>query len=92
MAPDAALADLQRLPGIGPTYSTLILLRATGATDILTLGEPRLPDYVRHFYGLPAAPGPQEMERVAEGWRPFRTWAAVLIRVAGDRAGIAWGR
>ena len=91
MAPDAALADLQRLPGIGPTYSTLILLRATGATDILTLGEPRLPDYVRHFYGLPTAPGPQEMERVAEGWRPFRTWAAVLIRVAGDRAGIAWG-
>jgi len=92
MAPDAALADLQRLPGIGPTYSTLILLRATGATDILTLGEPRLPDYVRHFYGLAKAPGPAEMERVAEGWRPFRTWAAVLIRVAGDRAGLAWRR
>jgi DNA-3-methyladenine glycosylase II len=92
MAPGAALADLQRLPGIGPTYSTLILLRATGATDILTLGEPRLPDYVRHFYGLAKAPGPAEMERVAEGWRPFRTWAAVLIRVAGDRAGLAWGR
>jgi len=92
MTPEAALADLQRLPGIGPTYSTLILLRATGATDIVTHGEPRLPDYVRHFYGLSEAPRAAEMERLAEAWRPFRTWAAVLIRVAGDRAGIAWGR
>ncbi len=91
MTPEAALTDLQRLPGIGPTYSTLILLRSTGATDLLTLGEPRLPDYVRHFYGLRRSPGPEEMERLAEAWRPFRTWAAVLIRVAGDRAGLAWG-
>ncbi len=90
MTPEAALADLQHLPGIGPTYSTLILLRSTGATDVLTLGEPRLPSYVRHLYGLRTTPGPEDMTRLAEAWRPFRTWAAVLIRVAGDRAGIAW--
>lgn len=87
-----ALADLQRLSGIGPTYATLILLRSTGATDILTLGEPRLPAYVAHFYGLRGPADPAELERIAEGWRPFRTWAAVLVRVAGDRAGIAWDR
>jgi len=90
MASDEALADLQRLPGIGPTYAGLILLRSTGATDILTLGEPRLPHYVRHFYGLPGTPRPDELERLAEEWRPFRTWAGVLIRVAGDRDGVAW--
>ena len=52
MAPDEAMADLQQLPGIGPMYAGLILLRSTGATDILTLGEPRIASYVRHFYGL----------------------------------------
>jgi 3-methyladenine DNA glycosylase/8-oxoguanine DNA glycosylase len=26
---------------------------------------------------------------IAENWRPFRTWATVLIRAAGDRAGLA---
>jgi DNA-3-methyladenine glycosylase II len=84
----AALADLQRINGLGPVYATLVYLRSTGVTDALTLGEPRLADYVRHYYGLPETPGTAAMERIAERWRPFRTWAAVLFRVAGDRDGL----
>jgi DNA-3-methyladenine glycosylase II len=87
MSPEEALADLRRIPGIGATYGGLILLRATGATDILTLAEPRLPAYVAHFYGLAHPASPAELERIADAWRPFRTWTSVLIRVAGDRAG-----
>lgn len=96
MAPADALTDLRTLPGIGPMYATLILLRATGVTDVLTATEPRLADYIAHFYGpdpdtvpasdtAPVSASPAEIERVAEGWRPYRTWAAVLIRAAGDR-------
>src|SRR3954451_20806626 len=33
--PDAALAALRELPGIGPFYAALILLRAVGTTDVL---------------------------------------------------------
>ena len=90
MEPAEALARLQELPGIGPVYATLILLRATGVTDMMTFGEPRLPGYVAHFYGT--GPGPAsraDLERISDGWRPFRTWAAVLVRVAGDRLGLA---
>ena len=90
MDPEEALRDLRQLPGIGPAYATLILLRATGVTDVLTFTEPRLPGYVAHFYGTGPEPAtPEELARVAENWRPFRTWAAVLIRAAGDRAGLA---
>ncbi len=53
MTTEEALTALQRLPGIGPMYAGLILLRSTGASDILTLNEPHLPAYVAHFYGLP---------------------------------------
>jgi len=91
MPSDAAMAALLQLPGIGPTYAGLILLRSTGATDILTLGEPRIPSYVRHFYGLKQPATPAELATLAEVWRPFRTWTCVLIRVAGDRDGLAWG-
>ena len=67
----------------------LILLRATGVTDVLTSGEPRLPSYVAHFYGTGPGPAtPAELERITEGWHPFRTWTAVLVRVAGDRLGL----
>jgi DNA-3-methyladenine glycosylase II len=90
MAPEEAMAALQELPGIGPTYAGLILLRSTGATDILTLGGPRIASYVRHFYRLAAPPSPGELSKRADAWRPFRTWASVLIRVAGDRDGVAW--
>jgi DNA-3-methyladenine glycosylase II len=86
LEPDEALAALRRLPGIGPAYATLVLLRAVGVTDVLTFGEPRLPEYIAHFYGTgPGPASPAEIERIADRWRPFRTWAAVLIRTAGDR-------
>jgi DNA-3-methyladenine glycosylase II len=90
MDPPEALRDLRRLPGIGPMYATLILLRSTGVSDVLTFGEPRLASYAAHFYGTGPAPASQEqLAAIAENWRPFRTWAAVLIRAAGDRAGLA---
>jgi DNA-3-methyladenine glycosylase II len=89
MHPADALTRLQELPGIGPSYATLVLIRATGVRDTLTFAEPRLPGYVAHFYGAGPAPvSAQQLERVAENWRPFRTWAAVLLRAAGDRLGL----
>lgn len=87
---DGALADLQTIPGIGPVYAGLIFLRSTGVTDALTLGEPRLPSYLRHYYSLPEIPDDEAVRRIAEPWRPFRTWAAVLIRASGDREGLPW--
>lgn len=90
MEPEEALRDLRRLPGIGPFYATLILLRATGVTDVLTFGEPRLPGYLAYFYRTGPEPvTAEELARIAENWRPFRTWGAVLIRAAGDRACLA---
>jgi DNA-3-methyladenine glycosylase II len=89
LEPQAALADLQTLPGLGPTYSGLVLLRAVGVTDVLTRAEPRLPYYAAHYYGGTRDPlTPSELAALAETWRPYRTWAAVLIRVAGDRDGL----
>ncbi|HVT70499.1 MAG TPA: hypothetical protein VHF26_22325 [Trebonia sp.] len=41
MEPGEALADPQKLPGIGPLHATLVLLRAAGVTDVLTSTEPR---------------------------------------------------
>jgi DNA-3-methyladenine glycosylase II len=63
LEPARALEQLQRLPGIGPTYATLILLRSTGVTDVLTLNEPRLPSYVAHLYQT--RPVPATAEQIA---------------------------
>jgi len=89
MEPAQAMEHLQQLPGIGPGYATLIFLRAAGVADAMTFTEPRVAEYVAHFYGTGTGPASrEELERISQAWRPYRTWAMVLIRVAGDRLGL----
>jgi DNA-3-methyladenine glycosylase II len=88
LSPAEAMAGLQRIKGLGPFYSMLVYLRSTGVTDGLAVGEPRLAGYLRHYYGLAGTPDAADVERIAEPWRPFRTWAGVLFRAAGDRDGL----
>jgi DNA-3-methyladenine glycosylase II len=90
MEADEAMAELRRIPGLGPFYAGLVQLRSTGVSDALTLDEPRLPSYLKHYYDLPEVPDAGAIRRLAEPWRPFRTWAGVLIRAAGDRDGLPW--
>ncbi len=88
MSADTAMASLRRIKGLGPVYTMLVYLRSVGVTDALAVGEPRLAGCLRHYYGLPETPDAATMERLAEPWRPFRTWAGVLFRAAGDREGL----
>ncbi|MEP6481877.1 MAG: hypothetical protein ABJA94_07715 [Rhodoglobus sp.] len=86
MEPDAAMLDLQRLPGIGPFYSALIVIRALGLTDVLSTEEDHTRETVREQYGLDHAPTNAELASISEAWRPFRTWAAVTLRALSARA------
>jgi DNA-3-methyladenine glycosylase II len=82
---EQVMKGLRRIKGLGPVYAMLVYLRATGVTDALALGEPRLAGCLQHYYDLPSTPDTETITRLAEPWRPFRTWAGVLFRVAGDR-------
>ena len=88
MDPAEARAELETLPGIGPFYADLVLVRATGIADLLPRDEPRVLGYVGHFYGVRGPATPAQLREIAEAWTPYRTWGVVLIRVAGDRAGL----
>ena len=86
MPPDQAMLDLQQLPGIGPFYSALVVIRACGLTDVLSTQEPRTRRAVQTLYGLDHEPDDAELATIAEAWRPFRTWAAVTLRALSSRA------
>jgi DNA-3-methyladenine glycosylase II len=86
LGPEAASDALQELRGIGPFYAALIVLRACGFADaLLALPEPRVLRHAARFYKLAGPPSLAEFTALAECWRPFRTWATVLLRLAGDR-------
>ena len=76
-----ALAKLDDLPGIGPFSSGLILLRGAGTPDVLPTSEPRLDRAVAMAYNLKAPPTPGELRRLAQTWRPYRTWVGLHLRV-----------
>lgn len=85
LGPEAAMADLQRIPGIGPFYSALIVVRASGFADVLPLEEQKALALAGELYGLGAPATREQFTEIAEAWRPFRTWAAVLMRAAVSR-------
>ena len=85
LGPEVATAELQRIRGIGPFYASLVVIRAMGFTDVLPGEEPKLRELVGRLYGLDAAASSQQLAEIAEPWRPFRTWASVMIRAAASR-------
>lgn len=85
LGPDEAMSQVQQLRGIGPSAAALIVIRATGCTDVLPADEPRVRELVRELYGFDALVSPEQFALLAETWKPWRTWAAVLIRAVGPR-------
>jgi DNA-3-methyladenine glycosylase II len=80
MPPEDARAELQQLPGIGPFYSSLIVIRACGHTDAPSLGEPRSRAAIQAAYGIDHELTDAELLALADTWRPFRTWVSVMMR------------
>jgi DNA-3-methyladenine glycosylase II len=70
---------LLRLHGVGPWTADAILLRGCGPVDVLPRTEPTLHAAVAQAYGLDEPPDDDELEAIAERWKPFRTWVSVLV-------------
>lgn len=79
---ESALERLTTLDGIGPFSAALALVRGVGAPDHFPREERRLHAIMRDRYGLDDA-SVEDLADVADAWRPFRSWAALLLRNDG---------
>jgi len=80
LQPDQALRTVQQVKGLGPFAAELVVIRGANVPDVLPQHERRLQDEVDRLYG-PAL----DLTEVAQAWRPFRTWAAVHLRVLREQ-------
>ncbi len=85
LGPEAASAQVQQINGIGPFYSSLIVIRGTGFADVLPVAEPRALALAARLYGRPQPLDEAAFTELTEPWKPLRTWAVVLIRAVGPR-------
>ena len=80
MPADDALAALRALPGIGPFSAELILIRGAGHPDVFPQHERRLRAAMADEYGESRSDDTRRLTEIADGWRPYRSWVALLLR------------
>ena len=75
---------LQAIRGIGPFWASGIYLRACGIVDAWP-DEPISVAALGALHDLGDRPSPADVERLTDEFRPYRMWAAFLLRVAANR-------
>ena len=72
-------ARLVSISGIGPWTSDVYLMFCIGRADAFAPGDLALQEAARLLMGLDARPSADELEVIAERWRPWRGVAARLL-------------
>lgn len=70
---------LLKLKGIGPWTADIYLLMVLLRPDSWPSGDLALAVAVQELKGLPSRPTPEELERIALPWKPWRAVAARLL-------------
>ncbi|HJP92294.1 MAG TPA: hypothetical protein VJ875_10090 [Pyrinomonadaceae bacterium] len=79
MSDEDARLVLTRVKGIGSWSADVYLLMAMRRADIWPAGDLALAVAMKELHGLERRPGPEELERLAERWRPHRAVAARML-------------
>jgi 3-methyladenine DNA glycosylase/8-oxoguanine DNA glycosylase len=70
---EAVVAELVAVKGIGRWTAEMFLIFRLGRPDVLPVHDYGIRKAMREAYGLADLPKPDEMQRIAERWRPYRT-------------------
>lgn len=76
---EQVLGQLTRIKGIGLWSANIYLLMAMRRADIWPAGDLALAVAIKELKGLPARPSHEELELIAEQWRPHRAVAARML-------------
>ena len=73
------VAELIQVKGIGQWSAEMFLIFHLGRPDVVSTGDLGIRRAIQIGYGLEELPGPEEIERIAEPWRPHRTLACLYL-------------
>jgi DNA-3-methyladenine glycosylase II len=75
LADDDVIAELVAVKGLGTWSAHMFLMFQLERPDVLAVGDLGIRRAIERAYALEALPTPEEIERLAEPWRPYRTLA-----------------
>jgi len=73
---EEVIAELTRVKGIGTWTAEMILIFTLGRPDVLPVDDLAIRAAAQQLYGLAGRPKRDELLRIGEPWRPWRTLAS----------------
>jgi DNA-3-methyladenine glycosylase II len=73
------VAELIEVKGVGGWTAEMFLIFHLGRPDVVSLGDLGIRRAVQIAYGMKELPGPEQLEKLAEEWRPHRTLACLYL-------------
>jgi DNA-3-methyladenine glycosylase II len=86
MSDEDVIAALTEIKGVGPWTAEMFLIFHLARPDVISTGDLGIRRAVQISYGLDELPGPTDLERIAEPWRPHRTLACLYLWRSLDNA------
>jgi DNA-3-methyladenine glycosylase II len=80
------VAELIEVKGVGRWTAEMFLIFHLGRPDVVSVGDLGIRRAVQIAYGMEDLPGPEELEKIAEEWRPRRTLACLYLWRSLDNA------
>jgi DNA-3-methyladenine glycosylase II len=82
------IARLTSLRGVGRWTVEMLLIFTLGRPDVLPVDDFGVREGYRHVYGLDSQPKAKQLAEAGEAWGPWRSYAALYLWRAADRAKI----
>jgi DNA-3-methyladenine glycosylase II len=79
LSDEDVVAELIEIKGVGRWTAEMFLIFHLARPDVAATGDLGIRRAVQIAYGLDELPGPEELERIAEPWRPHRTLACLYL-------------
>ena len=76
---EEVITHLIQVKGIGRWTAEMFLIFSLGRLDVLPVGDLGLKKGIQRLYSMPELPQKEEIEEIAENWRPYRTVATWYI-------------
>src|SRR4029078_240483 len=74
---EQVIEELTDVKGIGRWTAEMFLIFSLGRSDVMPVGDLGIRRGAQLAYGMDELPEPDELERMAEPWRPHRTLASL---------------
>jgi DNA-3-methyladenine glycosylase II len=72
-------AELVEVKGIGRWSAEMFLIFHLGRHDVVSAGDLGIRRAIQIAYGMDELPGPEDIDRISEPWRPHRTLAGLYL-------------